>query len=80
MARYSIEDTTLTDIVNAIRTKKGKTDSIQVADMADEINGIESGSGESDMVLNTCKVNFYIEEYTDLIAYSLVNNGKLETI
>lgn len=45
MARYSIEDTTLTNIANAIRTRTNKTNPIDVADMADEIGGIEVGGG-----------------------------------
>lgn len=45
MARYSLEDTTLTNIANAIRNKTNKTNPIEVADMADEIASIEIGSG-----------------------------------
>ncbi len=46
MARYSIEDTTLTNIANAIREKTGRIEAIYVANMADEIRGI-SGGGET---------------------------------
>lgn len=41
MAKYSIEDTTLTNIADAIRTKTGNSDSIMVQDMASEIAGIK---------------------------------------
>ena len=46
MARYSIEDTTLTNIADAIRSKTGKTDGIVVGEMANEINGIEAGGND----------------------------------
>lgn len=41
MAKYSIEDTTLTNIADAIRTKTGSSSSIMVQDMASEIAGIK---------------------------------------
>lgn len=44
MARYSIEDTTLTNIANAIREKTGSTNPVQVANMAEEISGISGSS------------------------------------
>ena len=40
MARYSIEDTTLTNIANAIREKTGDANPIKVGDMAGEIMGL----------------------------------------
>ena len=43
MARYSIEDTTLTNIANAIRSKTGSTESIMVSDMPDQISSISGG-------------------------------------
>ena len=43
MARYSIEDTTLTNIADAIRAKTGSNSDILVQDMANEISGIEVG-------------------------------------
>lgn len=46
MARYSIEDTTLTNIADAIRSKTGKTDGIVVGEMANEISGIEAGGSD----------------------------------
>ena len=43
MAKYAIEDTTLTNIANAIRGKEGTTDAIPVASMAERIAGLPSG-------------------------------------
>lgn len=45
--RYSIEDTTLINIANAIREKTSNTDTIQVANMADEIGNIKVDTGIS---------------------------------
>ena len=45
MAKYSIEDTTLTGIADAIRGKTGGTDPVAVSDMAAQIEGIEVGGG-----------------------------------
>lgn len=42
MAKYSIDESTLTNIADAIRTKKSSTNSIVVSDMADEIIGIQT--------------------------------------
>ena len=44
---YSIEAATLTEIADAIRTKTGKTDSIEVPDMPEEILSIQSGGGST---------------------------------
>lgn len=44
MAKYSIEDTTLTNIADAIRTKTGDSSSIMVQDMASKISEIKVGS------------------------------------
>ena len=46
MSKYLIEDTTLTDIANAIRTKTETTELINPADMAPMIEGIIAGGGE----------------------------------
>lgn len=46
MTKYLIDETSLTNIGDAIRTKKGTTSVIPVADMPDEILSI-SGGGES---------------------------------
>lgn len=45
MKRYTIEGTTLTNIANAIRSKTGSTEPIQVMEMANEIGNI-NGTGE----------------------------------
>lgn len=46
MERYTIEGTTLTNIANAIRSKTGSTEPIQVMEMANEISNID-GAGEN---------------------------------
>lgn len=64
MAKYSIEDTTLTGIANAIRNKTGKASSIKVSNMATEIAGIDSGSGSGGSgggSVETCTVSLSIE-------------------
>lgn len=46
MAKYVIEDTTLTGIADAIRGKTGTTDPIAVTDMAAQIEAITGGGSE----------------------------------
>ena len=43
MAEYLIQDTTLTAIAEAIRSKTGESDPVAVADMAEKISGIAGG-------------------------------------
>ena len=45
MANYLIQDSTLTGIANAIRSKTGSSNPILVEDMADEISSISGGGG-----------------------------------
>ena len=52
MAKYSIEDTTLRGIADAIRSKTGGTDDIVVANMANEISEIRGSS------VGTCEITF----------------------
>ena len=52
MAKYSIEDTTLTNIANAIRSKTGSSDGIKVEDYEESIMSIESGGSN----IETCNV------------------------
>ena len=47
MAKYVIEDTTLTNTANAIREKTGKTDKITPSNFATEIANIETGGDTS---------------------------------
>lgn len=44
MAKYVIEDTTLTGIADAIRAKTGGTDPIAVSDMAEQVGGITAAA------------------------------------
>lgn len=43
MAKYVIDESTLTDIANSIRTKKGTSDIIKPEKMSEEIASIEAG-------------------------------------
>ena len=47
MAKYTIEDTTLTNIANSIREKTGKSEKLLPSQMPNEIKSIESGSSPS---------------------------------
>jgi hypothetical protein len=49
MARYSIEDTTLSSIATAIRSKNGLTDTYKPADMPQAIMSLETGGGGGDL-------------------------------
>ena len=62
MAKYVIEDTTLTNIANAIREKTGKTDAITPANFDTEIAGIQSGGNStitSGFIVNKWNTNGY---------------------
>lgn len=61
MERYTIEGTTLTNIANAIRSKTGSTEPIQVMEMANEIGNI-NGTGED----VTAETNEYTVKITQL--------------
>lgn len=49
MAKYTIEDTTLSNIANAIRTKGNTTESLTPTQMPDAINAIEAGSKQENI-------------------------------
>ena len=53
---YSIKSDTLTDIADAIRSKTGKSDKIEVEDYATEIESI-SGSGGEEINTGTCTIH-----------------------
>ena len=57
MAKYVIEDTTLTNIASAIREKTGKSDLLLPSQMPSEIQSISSG-GE-DFEINDASYLFY---------------------
>ena len=72
MSLYSIQDTTLTDIADAIRSKTGKTASMTPAEMVDEIESI-SGGGPSTLIDKTITANgTYSAEDDDADGYSSV--------
>jgi hypothetical protein len=45
MAKYTLEESTLTNIADAIRAKTGKNDKITPSDFAEEISSIEGNNG-----------------------------------
>lgn len=57
MAKYVIDDSTLTGIANAIRSKTGGSDPIEVSQFPERISGIETG-GSSDgySILLSCSI------------------------
>lgn len=72
MAEYLIQDTTLSEIADAIRGKTGKTDSIAVSGMADEIASITGGGGSADARVKY--VTFMSEDgLTELIKYPVIS-------
>lgn len=52
MSEYLIQEETLTGIADAIRVKTGGTASIPVSDMAGQIEGIETGGGDVDSMID----------------------------
>ena len=57
MAEYLIQDTTLTAIADAIRSKTGATDTIPVTDMANQITSITTGGGGGDYTVTFMNYN-----------------------
>lgn len=55
MSIYTIQDTTLTDIADAIRSKTGKTASMTPAEMVDEIESISGGGVITDGIVVTAR-------------------------
>lgn len=52
MARYFVQDTSLTAIADAIRSKTGGTDALTLDGMAEAVAGIQTGGGGGDDLLN----------------------------
>lgn len=65
MAKYFIEDTTLTNIADAIRAKDGTTEPILTEDMASRIEAIESGGSADPYEVARQIVDKTITEYVD---------------
>ena len=79
MARWSVEDITLTGIANAIREKTGGSGEIKVEDMAGKIGEI-SGGGAS---VETCTVNINVlndGNNTDIVLYYLGADGEPHSV
>lgn len=69
MAKVLIDESTLTDIADSIRSKKGTTALINPANYASEISGISGGGGSS--VPNSYTVNLYDENDVLTASYNL---------
>ena len=70
MIKYSIEDTTLTDIADAIRSKTGETSPIAVPEMAEKIKSIEGGGVSSvanNLILTLFRKAVYTEDVSEMI-------------
>lgn len=65
MTKYLIDETSLTNIGDAIRTKKGTTSVIPVADMPDEILSISGGGGSSEPVSISSYTTIYSGDYVE---------------
>ena len=77
MAKYVIEDTTLTNTANAIREKTGKTDTITPSNFATEIASIESGGGSTitkGIVINEFNSDGYFTDIT-IVGMSIIPSG-----
>lgn len=87
MARYSIEDITLTGIADAIRAKTGGTDFIVVEDIADEIGKIKIGGGGVELPTLTNEGSasdiLFDKEFIDgsgnIITGAMPNNGAISS-
>ena len=70
MSEYLIQDTTLTDIADAIREKTGKTDTMTPLEMPGEIAAIQTGGGGGASAPPK-EVNFIDYDGTVLYAYTV---------
>ena len=70
MSEYLIQDTTLTDIADAIREKTGKTDTMTPLEMPGEIAAIQGGGGGG-VAVSPKEVNFIDYDGTVLYAYTV---------
>lgn len=70
MSEYLIQDTTLTDIADAIREKTGKTDTMTPLEMPGEIASIQGGGGGG-VAASPKEVNFIDYDGTVLYAYTV---------
>lgn len=79
MADYLIQDTTLTDIADAIRGKTGGTGPIPVSGMAGAISGIQTGGGGGGSV-SPKEVNFYDYDGSIVASYTLAEAKALTAL
>jgi len=78
MAKYAIEDTTLSAIGNAIREKTGKTELLTPSNMAIEIEGISNDKSVS--ILNQTITEYSNSEITELGSYIFYGCRYLERV
>lgn len=74
MAKYVIEDTTLTNMADAIREKTGGTKPITPSNFATEIEGIQSGGGDTtkeDGLIDGTLTSYSNDRVTTLRNYAL---------
>ena len=76
MAKYVIEDTTLTNIASAIREKTGKSDLLLPSQMPSEIQNIQTG-GTTDEYLDFSNISGVYYEYS---GYNLVSRMLLKKL
>lgn len=74
MAEYIIQETTLTDIADAIREKDGSTDPIKVSDMATAISEIPSGGDIDTSALTTAHGSYFMS----FPIYNFIKDNHLE--
>lgn len=84
MSIYTIQDTTLTDIADAIRSKTGKTASMTPAEMVDEIESISGGgvtpTGTKEITANGTNIDVASYAYADVAvpnSYAAGDEGKV---
>lgn len=71
MAIRQIEDFKIKEIANAIRSKTGKTATLTLDQMSEEIAGIETGGGDGSPVVATSEIDIgatvtiTIEDYVE---------------
>lgn len=76
MAEYLIQEETLVDIANSIRSKIGTAEQLAVSDFALSIEAIEAGGGKTTKTINIDWSGD--EEYTCMISY--ISNKEIVSI
>lgn len=77
MAKVLIDESTLTDIADSIRSKKGTTKLIDPSNYAQEISGIESGGSSGSTFENGYTVNFHDADGVVVESHSAACGNKI---